>query len=125
PVKWGLNQNTFLTSGHLDAGKGWPESASGNPATTIAVSPTGRIALAHQRVGRLHVDGSTGGLDIVGPRVSFDIAMGRIHSFSGGTYQAHPRSAAFSPDGKTLYLAGYFFSNSWRLNVLHGVAKVD
>ena len=34
-------------------------------------------------------------------------------------------SICYGPDGKTLYLAGYFYSNPWRLSVLHGVAKVD
>ncbi len=124
PVKWGLNQNTFLTGSHLESGRGWPESQADDPATTLAVRGDGAIALVHQRICRLASDGSTGGLDLIGPQVSFDLPMSRVHSFPGGTYRAHPRSGAFSPDGKTLYLAGYFYRNPWRLDVLHGVAKV-
>ncbi len=124
PARWGLNQNTFLTSGSLEAGAAWPESNIDNPATSLAVAGD-RIALVHQRVNRLAPDGSTGPFELVGPRTSFDIPMSTVHTFPGGTYQAYPRSAAFSPDGRTLYLAGYHYPNPWVLDTLHGVARVD
>ncbi|MCG3180234.1 MAG: hypothetical protein BIFFINMI_02592 [Phycisphaerae bacterium] len=123
PAKFGLNQNTLLTSEGLDVGVGWPDSSGGSPATAIAVRG-GRIALVHQRLNRLSSDGDTGGAELTGARTSFDIPMSTMHTFVGGIYQAYPRSAALSPDGRTLYIAGYHYSNPWRLDALNGVAKV-
>ena len=70
------------------------------------------------RLNRVATDGTTGGLPLEGPKTSFP---GR--TYRGKTPTGIPRSAAFSPDGKWLYLTGYMSGGkySW----LHGVARMD
>ncbi|MBM4031252.1 MAG: hypothetical protein FJ291_05635 [Planctomycetes bacterium] len=63
-----------------------------------------RIALAYLRLNRLASDGSTGGLPLAGPKVSFEGRISRDHK---ETLEVGPTSAAFSPDGRWLYLTGY------------------
>lgn len=115
PMREGFHQSTFLScgtnSGFLeDLGFGtdrynnWHGSVSGNAASTMAVR-NGRLALARKTLNRLATDGSSGGLVLHGPPVTFDVpARGNWDRDNLG---ASPQSAAFSPDDKWLYLTGY------------------
>jgi DNA-binding beta-propeller fold protein YncE len=77
---------------------------SGNVESSIRISSQstamtvqdGRIALAGLRLNRLAADGTSGGLDLWGPQVGRERA----------DFPQQPRSLAFSPDGRHLYLAG-------------------
>jgi SMP-30/gluconolaconase/LRE-like protein len=99
PLKHGpKHKSTLLTSGSNmipSPGK------YGCAANAMAVSGK-RIALAFHKSSRLSTDGA-GGLDMAGgvPAVAI--------SYGGKTLSVPPRSAAFSPDGKTLYVTGYLF----------------
>jgi len=118
PAKYGLNQTTFFRSGGVNT-KQFALSA----AFAMAVQGK-RIALVKLRLSRLTTDGSTpatgsgrgGGLDLTGPRTWFDMMLkgkpwdGNPHS----DRRCCPYSAAFSPDGRRLYLAGYSnYSRHW------------
>jgi len=82
----------------------------GGAGAAMAVAG-GRIALAHIFLNRLGTDGTSGGLPLTGPRVCMQFknsgALGR-----GIMINVSPRSAALSPDGKTLYLTGYVFAGA-------------
>jgi sugar lactone lactonase YvrE len=85
----------------------------------------GRVALACRRLNRLGTDGTTGGLPLEGPETSF--GNGRKRGVTGSG-ELLPRSAALSPDGKTLYLTGFNRAGwrpNWRLVWVQGVAKID
>ncbi len=104
PLKTASWQQTLLTSG---------ASANGgaSAATAMALLPAkgqqqaGRIALVENCLNRLATDGTTGGLPLEGSptAIIYKDRNGKEHGVS-------PRSAAFSPDGKWLYLTGYTFN---------------
>ena len=74
----------------------------------------GRIALVCRTMNRLATDGSTGGLPLEGPKTQI-----------GGLL---PRSAAFSPDGKTVYVTGWNkagWKPNWRIKWVQGVGRLD
>ena len=83
---------------------------AGTAATAMAVRD-GRIALAALSLNRLSTDGATARsrgegnerLPLSGPGLACTERLPRF-----GTRDVRPRSAAFSPDGKTLYLSGYY-----------------
>ncbi len=110
PFKSDRAQTTLLTSG-----------ASMSKAMAVRGR---RIALVDSRINWLATDGTTGGKELTGPDVTFPVAMSRVHSFPGGVYQYGPRSMAFSPDGKWLYLTNYRWGNPWREGILAGVARL-
>ncbi|MHC4914386.1 MAG: hypothetical protein ACYTGB_02760 [Planctomycetota bacterium] len=123
PRKGGLYQLTLLSSG-----ANWHTGNHGlarkaTAATSIAVQGK-RVALAYVHVNRLGTDGSSGGMKLLGPKVGI-----QVKSVAGGiTVDVGPSSAAFSPDGKTLYLTGYLWrTGSWRKvpGCLHAVLKLD
>ena len=102
----------------------------GTAGTTMAVRD-GRIALAHLSLNRLSTDGATarsfdgdGRLSLSGPDVSLVKHYGTIHEFRGGPRNLVPRSAAFSPDGRTLYLSGYLFDFRWHVGGLNVVMRM-
>jgi sugar lactone lactonase YvrE len=100
PLKVGFFQATFLTSGP-NAG---PRHADGHPGQAGRALAVGndRIALVDRFLNRLGTDGSTGSLDLGGPRTLIPLKG------SGDVpVEATPTSVAFSPDGRWLYLAGY------------------
>ncbi|MFO7899611.1 MAG: hypothetical protein R6V58_11205 [Planctomycetota bacterium] len=113
PVRGGTYETTFLNSGTNWTGGHGRGELFGLAATGLAVRK-GRIALVCKRLNRLATDGSTGGLALEGPSTSI-----------GGR---RPRSAAFSPDGRTLYVTGFSKATggpNWHLHWAHGVAKLD
>jgi DNA-binding beta-propeller fold protein YncE len=123
PLKGGRYQTTLLTSGTTSRGGYAIQRDYGRGATAMAVGG-GRIAIAMQYLNRLATDGSTGGLPLEGPRTTIEHRDG-IWTKNDAT----PRSAAFSPDGKTLYLAGFFGSlgGAYHLRAYwaHGVMRID
>jgi hypothetical protein len=119
PLKVGSYQQTFLTSGDNAAKNGM----GGTAATALAVRD-GRIALVHERLNRLSTDGTTGGRPLLGPvEVTFPFRTLGINA-DGRPRRVAPTSAAFSPDGKWVYLAGYAWRITWHFDLLHGVIRI-
>ncbi len=84
----------------------------------------GKLALAYWKLNRFGTDGGGAGCRIYGPKASLPGRMRTVHSFRGGTYEVGPRSLAISPDGKWLYLSGYFWSQPWNYDSLHAVLRM-
>lgn len=105
PKKLGYNQATFLTSGSSSGGD-CNNHMGGYAASAMAVK-NGHLAIAFEGLNRLGTDGSSNGLDFVGPKVSFKVRI-RDHDRSIG-----PTSIAFSPDNKYLYLTGYILKTDF------------
>ena len=126
PVKTGFTQASLLTSG-TSAILALPyKFGDGYGATAMAVQG-GRIALCYNLLNRLSTDGTTGGLKLTGPKVGQGARWGGYGGQGGGDEIIGPASAAFSPDGKTLYLTGYWWREMYQGggNTFHGVMKVD
>jgi DNA-binding beta-propeller fold protein YncE len=110
PLKQGYHQTTLLTCGDNDepgnAGEGYGVNALGAAA--------GRLALVHLKLNRLAPDGSSGNLPFEGPTIGIPVAKDAC-GWSNPAFTYAPLSAAISPDGKWLYLAGYHaeFNNGW------------
>ncbi|MEX1096717.1 MAG: hypothetical protein WED34_11770 [Planctomycetales bacterium] len=100
PLKYGLVQATLLNSGR-NTGDG--TLAKYQPAATAFAARGKRIAVVSERLNRLATDGTSGGLDIVGPETSITLL------FRNKETSVVPRSAAFDPGGEALYLTGYEF----------------
>ncbi len=115
PIWHGLVQATLFTSGdntgHANASK------YGRAASAMALHGK-HLTLIMKSMNRVATDGTTGGLELQGPQTSFPALL----NVSGKrkTCSLAPRSAAFSPDGKTVYITGF---RGDRDNWLHGVAK--
>jgi len=116
PQKEGFHQATLLSSGRnagfdprlgigIDKHNNYHGAVWGNASSMLAVRGQ-RIALGRLALNRLATDGSSGGLELHGPSVSFPI-MPRANYRRKTPLAVPPRSAAFSPDGRTLYLTGY------------------
>lgn len=128
PFKHGFTLASMLTSGTscIFDGIGDIKHGRGHAATTMAIR-NGRIALAYLNVNRLHTDGTTGGLPLKGGRTGYRVNTGSSYGKLSGM-EIGPSSAAFSPDGKTLYLTGYLWKHGgagWVGNALNGVIKLD
>ncbi len=121
PVKPTFLQQTFLTCGNL-YGYEYPRkyaidalqadgdchfSMYGNASSILAVQ-NNRVALGKTYLSRLATDGTSGGLDLEGPAISL-LTPGDGPLTKGRRVAIPPRTAALSPDGKTLYLSGYTF----------------
>jgi sugar lactone lactonase YvrE len=126
PLKVGSYQQTLLTSGD-NAGK---NGMGGRAATAMAVRPStgsgqsAQIALLHERINRLGADGTSGGMELLGAaRLMFPYRATGTNA-DHKLHQVAPTSAAFSPDGKTLYLAGYAWRYTWSWDMHNGAAKV-
>ncbi len=116
PMLEGFHQSTLLTSGSnagydgklgigIDRHNNYHGSVWGNAATTLAVQGE-RISLARLRLNRLATDGTTGGLPLTGPEIWLPIQpIGARRTVP--PLEVPPRSSAFSPDGRWLYLTGY------------------
>ena len=133
PEKLGKYEDTLLPSGDNARGRldnrGKPPNygLSGRAASALAVGK-GRVALAHYGLSRLATDGSSGGVSLKGP----DVVVPQIYGTGDRprTMDVMPKSAAFSPDGKWLYLAGYtwdrILDDAWHQHwhCMHGVYRV-
>lgn len=123
PLKWGREQNTFLTTGNLAAGGDrWPVGG-GNDVRAMAAHGS-RVVVAQQRLNWLSSAGGGAGQPLQGPEVFVPCYVPGIHEWRGGVVDVPPADMAFSPDGQWLYLAGYMWSRSWRHGVLNGVGRV-
>ena len=144
PLREGFHQATLLNSGNnsgfdeklgigVDVHNNYHGSVWGHAATMLAAQGP-RLALANLRLNRLASDGTSGGLELTGPTVSFPIIPDRYYH-PGKETPVPPISGAFSPDGKWLYLTGYAFGHTQRasrdillvtyFDWLPGVARID
>ncbi len=144
PLKEGFHQATMLSSGlnagfdarlglGIDKHNNYHGSVWGNASSMLAVRDK-RLALGRLTLNRLATDGSSGGLELHGPNVWFPIPPKGNHRRKE-PFQVPPRSAAFSPDGKTLYLTGYVHGHGQSASRdivlvnfydwLPGVARID
>jgi len=144
PMKEGFHQATLLSSGQnagfdprlgigIDKHNNYHGSVWGNASSMLAVRGK-RMALGRLALNRLSTDGSSGGLELHGPGVAFSIKP-RANYRRGQHLPVPPRSAAFSPDGKTLYLTGYVHGHGQAAtrdiilinfyDWLPGVARID
>jgi sugar lactone lactonase YvrE len=117
PLKWGFYETTLLSSGFSGMWGDYMLPRDGPGATAMAIRDR-RLALAGLRLNRLGTDGTTGGLPLEGPETCFRIDR----------WYAVPRSAALSPDGKTLYLAGFAYDKGYdhgNQRWIHGVGRID
>ena len=105
PLKDGFVQGSLLTSG--TSGMSDAEKHQGGIAATAMAAHGNRIALVYDRLNRLATDGTTGGLPLAGPKTGFE---GRISKDHKDTLLVGPTSAAFSPDGRWLYLTGHIWT---------------
>jgi len=146
PIKCNFLQTTMLSSGsnsepvtYKPKSRTYESVAGGQPAhygmfgraaLGMAVYPGGgpgkggKIALAHRLLNRLGTDGGDAGGLIYGPMVSSPGHLRLVHSFPGGKFNIPPRSMAFSPDGKWLYMTGYYWAKPWNNDGLHGVKRM-
>lgn len=122
PRKLGSQQATLLTSGTGCQVSQANTFGGGFSATCMAVHGE-RLALAFLHLNRLKTDGTTGGLPLKGPATGFVVKKGTL-PYQQGDLAVGPSSAAFSPDGRTLYLTGYLLFN-WSGYSRHGVYKID
>ncbi|KKM93018.1 hypothetical protein LCGC14_1212630, partial [marine sediment metagenome] len=118
PLKRGSRDETLLTSGpngrpsDQDTSDEYKRSDS-HAASALAIHGE-KVALAHLSLNRLATDGSTpppgpgqaGRMDLNGPRLEV-IRTGRRALGKSVTDRFIPGDAAFSPDGKWVYLTGY------------------
>jgi hypothetical protein len=119
PVKHGFVQGSLLSSGTsgMDDLEKWH---GGIGATAMAVCGK-RVALAYHHLNRLATDGSSGGFPLKGPKVSFEKRIG------DASYGVGPISAAFSPDGRYVYLTGYHWQQTYPggAGSWHGVYRLE
>jgi len=122
PKKLGSIQATLLNSGNSSITANHMKFGGGIAATAMAVQGD-RMALAFLNLNRLKTDGSTGGLPLKGPSTGFIIPKGSM-MYQESPFEMGPTSAAFSPDGKTVYVTGYVYYN-WNGYSRHGVYKIN
>jgi DNA-binding beta-propeller fold protein YncE len=116
PIKRGFLQSTLLTTGPNGVDGGTYGDGTGFALECLAAGG-GKVAAIQRCVNRLAADGSSGGLPFERPQ---SVCFGPKEC----TYK--PRSAAFSPDGKWLYLAGYHHHAAWsdRTEWMNGVFRI-
>ncbi len=128
PRKYGFYQCTYLSSGSSSNRDSYGKS--GTAATAMAVRGS-RIALTMWKLNRLATDGSSGGLKLTGPKMTYPVQVSSMNRRKG-TLNVSPISVAFSPDGQWLYLSGYMYrdyrttgSDYSIKGCLHGVARIN
>lgn len=116
PVWSGVVQASLFTSGSNTGDQGL--SKYGCAASALALQ-NGRIAVVMRSLNRITSSGATGGMMLEGPKTWFTVPD--PHK-SGAIAEGYPRSAAFSPDGKWVFLTGYAGGGShW----LPGVVRLE
>ena len=119
PRKTNFMRCTMLTSGN-NAGTSYTDHRRKNwnsplasleahytmyGAAAIGMALRGKhLALAYIYLNRLGTDGTTAGMELLGPKVTLSAPR-----YRGEAQRVSPYSVAFSPDGKTLYLTSYTF----------------
>ncbi|KKK80914.1 hypothetical protein LCGC14_2818730, partial [marine sediment metagenome] len=121
PLKVGFYQSTLLHGKELPFRV--PRSITGLGAAAMAVSGK-RLALLGNVLTRLGVDGTTLGLPIRGPEVWKPCRLRGMNADVRSKYRTLPTSAAFSPDGKWVYVSGYVWRHVWHWDGLHGVMRL-
>jgi len=135
PLKKSLYQQTLLTSGdncNYDDQLG----RSGRAATGMAVLRHS-IALVHLRLNRLATDapltlpspqggegGVRGGAALQGGKTGLELRKFVMRDSFNNVVTIGPTSAAISPDGKWLYMAGYAFRFPYNFDTLHVVTRM-
>jgi sugar lactone lactonase YvrE len=123
PFKSGFAQSTLLFGTNAPAMPTRPETSLN--ATALAVQGN-RLAVVGSFVSRLGTDGTTAGLPLGGPKVVQVVRLSGINADSAANkYTTTPCSAALSPDGKSLYLAGFMWRYPWHNDILPGVLRVS
>ncbi len=109
PLKQGYHQSTMLTSGTNSGGE-----ASEDYGVTAMAARNGLVSLAHLKLNRLTSDGTSGQLPFEGPTIGIPVPKD-VCGWGNQPFTYAPVSAALSPDGKWLYLAGYHaeFGRGW------------
>ncbi|MDD4891583.1 MAG: hypothetical protein PHU85_16815 [Phycisphaerae bacterium] len=124
--RYGLTQFTFLTTPNELWGQQWPTGSTGSSPTCTGLAAFGdRVFLLSQRLNAMTSGGGTAGRPLCGPTVFVPVFVPGIHNWPGGIVKVPPRSAAMSPDGKWLYMTGYFWLRSWRQGGLNGVYRMS
>lgn len=127
PLKFGHAQTTLLTSTRLAWGRSWPTGfmpESGRAMTFRPPTDTSAplLYILNQRLNRVPARLPNKVIRLNGPVTAFPTGVGHIPTVP-------PSSIALSPDGKWLYMTGYFFSfNTGALggqDCLHGIARMD
>jgi len=125
PLKKGYHQATLLTCGNNSKGGNWiTDSTEGYAVYTMAAN-NGQLALVNLKLNRLASDGSSGGLPLEGPKTGIAVTNNAC-GWGHNPFTCVPVSAAFSPDTKWLYLAGYQLDHGWTkgLEWLNGVWRM-
>jgi len=110
PLKGGFHQATLLTCGsNYNPGS---HGGGGVAGEALAVHDK-TAAVIHNKINWFATDGSSGGRNLEDPRQSGVHAQVGVHQSRWKDGVVPPRSAAFSPDGKWLYLTGFGWYNGW------------
>ncbi|KKL15514.1 hypothetical protein LCGC14_2504840, partial [marine sediment metagenome] len=125
PLKGGFYKATLLTSGYTGLSNSAQLPAGGAATLAMAVHK-GRIFMPCLRLNRIGTDGTSGQMPLGGPRTAIPVQYNRWAEII--RKDVSPRSAAVSPDGKTLYFTGFgwdrgqdFGGFDW----IDGVAQMD
>ena len=127
PVKNSLYHQTLLSSGSNDDQEMGPKSGMKGKGASCIATHNGHIVIGGQHVNRLNSDGSTGGLSLKGAEVGFLLKPGGGYGSVGNEKKViGPSSAAFSPDGKTVYFTGIMWGQKYGLSgSIQTVLKVN
>ena len=121
PLKLGHVQSTLLSSGNSSSAS--DIFGNGRAADAMATNKN-TLLIAQNKLNWLGLDGTTNGRDILGADISREVSLGTIHGFKGGNYNIGPKSMAFSPDGKWVYMTCYFWDFSWHQGALNAVTRM-
>ncbi len=108
PYKWGCQRSTLLSSGSTAQYGVYIQAQWGTGSELLAVRGS-RLALGLTKLNRLSTDGSSGGLNLTGPKISYLANMLNSNRPKNDVLDVGPLVGAFSPDGKYLYLTGYIW----------------
>ncbi|MCX7590009.1 MAG: hypothetical protein N2255_00105, partial [Kiritimatiellae bacterium] len=122
--KGGNYRSTLLTSGTNYEGN-YLSQLFGMAAYAMAIQ-NGRVALVGNRLNRLGTDGTTAGIMLEGTETR--LVGPKVYGMAEPDAAFLPRSAALSPDGKTLYITGWnreAGNPNWYLSWVPGVGRLD